>query len=152
MQTRSSCLDSTMFKVKTGTDNEWMDYLTCFGVAQKILALFPLFLGHGVEKNMELGMSWFKKSADNGHPHASYNVGYGHIKKLHKLLNKGWDNIQILQIYRRELSDEGIIELKTIQSINQSSDNRPFNQSINQSFDQSVNQSSDKSTNQPSPK
>lgn len=56
---------------------------------QTVFVFFTTFTGHGATKNMQLGMSWFKKAAEQGHPHAAYNLGYGHIKKLHSLLNKG---------------------------------------------------------------
>ncbi|KAK3085399.1 hypothetical protein FSP39_002740 [Pinctada imbricata] len=36
--------------------------------------------GKGVEKHMEKAMEHFKKAADDGHPHASYNLAVGHLK------------------------------------------------------------------------
>ncbi|XP_013389315.1 uncharacterized protein LOC106165232 [Lingula anatina] len=41
--------------------------------------------GHGVEKHEGKAMEWFKKAADQGHPHASYNLAVGHLNGLHTL-------------------------------------------------------------------
>lgn len=46
--------------------------------------------GTGVEKNQHKAMEWFKKAADQGHPHASYNLAIGHLKGIRTdLLDKG---------------------------------------------------------------
>ncbi|XP_068237534.1 uncharacterized protein [Palaemon carinicauda] len=39
-----------------------------------------LLVGKGVEKNHTAAMEWFKKAADQGHPHASYNLAVGHLQ------------------------------------------------------------------------
>ncbi|KAK3754094.1 hypothetical protein RRG08_024169 [Elysia crispata] len=36
--------------------------------------------GKGVDKHPQKAMEWFKKAADQGHPHASYNLAIGHLK------------------------------------------------------------------------
>ena len=33
-------------------------------------------------------MNWFKLAADQGHPHASYNLAIGHMKGMHGHLNQ----------------------------------------------------------------
>ncbi|XP_072340234.1 uncharacterized protein [Scyliorhinus torazame] len=38
--------------------------------------------GHGVVKNDETAMKWFRKAADQGHPHSSYNLAVGKLKEL----------------------------------------------------------------------
>ncbi|KAK2192254.1 hypothetical protein NP493_36g06019 [Ridgeia piscesae] len=38
--------------------------------------------GAGVEKDHHIAMHWFKKAADQGHPHASYNVAVGHLQGI----------------------------------------------------------------------
>jgi TPR repeat protein len=35
-------------------------------------------------------MDWFQKASIKGHPHAAYNLGLGHVQKLHSLLKKGF--------------------------------------------------------------
>ncbi|CAG5126520.1 unnamed protein product [Candidula unifasciata] len=36
--------------------------------------------GKGVEPHPEKAMEWFRKAADQGHPHAAYNLAIGHLK------------------------------------------------------------------------
>jgi TPR repeat protein len=43
--------------------------------------------GVGVEKHEEKAMEWFKKAADQGHPHASYNLAIGHLKGIKSNIN-----------------------------------------------------------------
>ena len=43
--------------------------------------------GVGVEKHEEKAMEWFKKAADQGHPHASYNLAIGHLRGLKSNIN-----------------------------------------------------------------
>uniref|UniRef100_UPI00398E80AB sel1-repeat-containing protein YbeT-like isoform X1 n=1 Tax=Pristiophorus japonicus TaxID=55135 RepID=UPI00398E80AB len=38
--------------------------------------------GLGVEKDEEVAMRWFRKAADQGHPHASYNLAVGKLKAM----------------------------------------------------------------------
>lgn len=53
------------------------------------LIFFFLFLkGVGVERHEEKAMEWFKKAADQGHPHASYNLAIGHLKGLKSQINQ----------------------------------------------------------------
>jgi TPR repeat protein len=33
-------------------------------------------------------MEWFKKAADQGHPHSSYNLAIGHLKGLPSPINQ----------------------------------------------------------------
>ncbi|CAG0891874.1 unnamed protein product [Darwinula stevensoni] len=40
--------------------------------------------GKGVKKNGTEAMQWFKKAADQGHPHASYNFAVGKLKGMHR--------------------------------------------------------------------
>ena len=40
--------------------------------------------GKGVEQNDTLAMEWFRKAADQGHPHASYNLAIGRLKGMHE--------------------------------------------------------------------
>lgn len=47
-----------------------------------------LFSGIGVEKHEEKAMEWFQKAADQGHPHASYNLAIGHLKGIPTNLNQ----------------------------------------------------------------
>ncbi|XP_064611851.1 secretory immunoglobulin A-binding protein EsiB-like [Liolophura sinensis] len=45
--------------------------------------------GKGTEKHSEKAMQWFKKAADQGHAHASYNYAIGHLKGYKSDLRKG---------------------------------------------------------------
>jgi hypothetical protein len=46
--------------------------------------------GKGTDKDHYEAMEWFKKAADQGHPHASYNLAVGHLQGLRTdLLAKG---------------------------------------------------------------
>ncbi|XP_037078233.1 secretory immunoglobulin A-binding protein EsiB-like [Pollicipes pollicipes] len=45
--------------------------------------------GRGVEKDHEQAMAWFRKAADDGHPHASYNLAVGHLQGLTDVLEPG---------------------------------------------------------------
>jgi len=47
--------------------------------AQHVLAV-KYMQGHGVEKDEDRAMHWFKQAAENGHPDASYNVVSGHMQ------------------------------------------------------------------------
>ncbi len=44
--------------------------------------------GVGVEKHHEKAMEYFKLAADQGHPHAAYNLAVGHLKGLKTPINK----------------------------------------------------------------
>jgi TPR repeat protein len=46
------------------------------------------FEGVGVERHEAKAMEWFKKAADQGHPHASYNLAVGHLKGIKANLTK----------------------------------------------------------------
>jgi len=46
--------------------------------------LFNSKLGVGVEKHTGKAMEWFKKAAEQGHPHASYNLAIGQLKGMHE--------------------------------------------------------------------
>lgn len=60
-----------------------------YSVAQHLVGE-KLLNGQGVEKNQHKAMEWFKKAADQGHPHASYNLAIGHLRGIRKdLLEKG---------------------------------------------------------------
>ena len=50
---------------------------------------FCFYAGIGVERHPEKAMEWFKKAADQGHPHASYNLAIGHLKGLRTGLEPG---------------------------------------------------------------
>jgi len=39
-----------------------------------------LYHGKGVEQDRHLAMEWYKKAADQGHGHASYNLAVGHLQ------------------------------------------------------------------------
>ena len=41
-----------------------------------------------MEKHEEMAMNWFKKAADQGHPHSSYNLAIGHLKGLKSPINQ----------------------------------------------------------------
>ncbi|CAF0797492.1 unnamed protein product [Brachionus calyciflorus] len=43
--------------------------------------------GVGVEKDHEIAMDLFKAAADQGHPHAAYNLAIGHLKGLKTSIN-----------------------------------------------------------------
>ncbi|KAH9499792.1 hypothetical protein Btru_077837 [Bulinus truncatus] len=45
--------------------------------------------GKGVDKHPEKAMEWFRKAADQGHPHASYNLAIGHLKGFKTDLKPG---------------------------------------------------------------
>lgn len=45
--------------------------------------------GKGVEKHHEKAMEWFRKAADQGHPHAAYNLAVGHLKGMKTDLKPG---------------------------------------------------------------
>ncbi|XP_033755139.1 uncharacterized protein LOC117338065 [Pecten maximus] len=45
--------------------------------------------GKGVEKHQQKAMEWFRKAADQGHPHASYNLAVGHLKGFKTNLKPG---------------------------------------------------------------
>ncbi|KAJ8303047.1 hypothetical protein KUTeg_019443 [Tegillarca granosa] len=45
--------------------------------------------GKGVEKHGGKAMEWFKKAADQGHPHAKYNLAIGHLKGYKTPLKPG---------------------------------------------------------------
>jgi hypothetical protein len=45
--------------------------------------------GHGVEKEEDLAMQWYKEAAEQGHPHAAYNLAIGHLRGLKSGLNAG---------------------------------------------------------------
>lgn len=45
--------------------------------------------GSGVEKNPDHAMKWFRQAADQGHPHAAYNLAVGHLKGLKTDLEPG---------------------------------------------------------------
>lgn len=36
--------------------------------------------GKGVERNHTAAFQWFRKAADQGHPHSSYNLAVGHLQ------------------------------------------------------------------------
>ncbi|XP_078062629.1 uncharacterized protein LOC144488430 [Mustelus asterias] len=38
--------------------------------------------GHGVVKNEEMAMEWFRKAAEQGHPLSSYNLAVGKLKQI----------------------------------------------------------------------
>lgn len=38
--------------------------------------------GKGVERNHSEAMVWYKKAADQGHPHSAYNLAVGHLQGL----------------------------------------------------------------------
>ena len=39
--------------------------------------------GVGVDKHTGKAMEWFKKAAEQGHPHASYNLAVGQLRGMH---------------------------------------------------------------------
>uniref|UniRef100_A0A6A7G815 ERAD-associated E3 ubiquitin-protein ligase component HRD3A-like n=1 Tax=Hirondellea gigas TaxID=1518452 RepID=A0A6A7G815_9CRUS len=45
--------------------------------------------GKGVERNHSMAMVWYKKAADQGHPHSSYNLAVGHLQGLDVGLRRG---------------------------------------------------------------
>ncbi|XP_025113882.1 uncharacterized protein LOC112575945 [Pomacea canaliculata] len=45
--------------------------------------------GVGVEKHADKAMEWFRKAADQGHPHAAYNLAIGHLKGYQTDLKPG---------------------------------------------------------------
>uniref|UniRef100_A0A1B6GPZ1 Uncharacterized protein n=1 Tax=Cuerna arida TaxID=1464854 RepID=A0A1B6GPZ1_9HEMI len=56
--------------------------------AQHILAQ-RYYLGKGIPRNKTLAFYWFKRAADQGHGHASYNLGVAHIQGFNRLERKG---------------------------------------------------------------
>ncbi|KAG8278227.1 hypothetical protein J6590_025543 [Homalodisca vitripennis] len=56
--------------------------------AQHILAQ-RYYLGKGIPRNKTLAFYWFKRAADQGHGHASYNLGVAHIQGFNRLQRKG---------------------------------------------------------------
>lgn len=57
-----------------------------------------LYLGVGVERNGNEAMHWFKKAADQGHPHSSYNLAIGHLKGLKTPINQTY----VIVIHRNQ--------------------------------------------------
>uniref|UniRef100_K1PI67 Death ligand signal enhancer n=1 Tax=Magallana gigas TaxID=29159 RepID=K1PI67_MAGGI len=51
--------------------------------------------GKGVEKHIGKAMEHFKKAADQGHPHASYNLAIGHLKGYKSGLKPGEAHVLI---------------------------------------------------------
>lgn len=47
-----------------------------------------LFPGAGVEQDERKAMEWYKKAADQGHPHSSYNLAIGHLKGIRTAINE----------------------------------------------------------------
>ncbi|PAA67981.1 hypothetical protein BOX15_Mlig026715g2 [Macrostomum lignano] len=45
--------------------------------------------GKGVEQHHPEAMRWFHKAAEQGHPHASYNLAVGHLKGIQTELKRG---------------------------------------------------------------
>ncbi|KAH3775784.1 uncharacterized protein HI_1625-like [Dreissena polymorpha] len=45
--------------------------------------------GKGVDKDHEKSMEWFRKAAEQGHAHASYNLAVGHLKGIKTDLKPG---------------------------------------------------------------
>ncbi|OQR77621.1 hypothetical protein BIW11_06961 [Tropilaelaps mercedesae] len=45
--------------------------------------------GSGVERNHSEAMKWFRKSADQGHPHSAYNLAVGHMQGVPTDVAKG---------------------------------------------------------------
>lgn len=45
--------------------------------------------GKGVDKHTGQAMKWFRKAADQGHPHAAYNLAIGHLKGIESDLAPG---------------------------------------------------------------
>ncbi|XP_041375533.1 secretory immunoglobulin A-binding protein EsiB-like [Gigantopelta aegis] len=45
--------------------------------------------GKGVEKHDDKAMEWFRKAADQGHAHASYNLAIGHLRGMNAGLKPG---------------------------------------------------------------
>ncbi|KAL8591711.1 hypothetical protein ACOMHN_061803 [Nucella lapillus] len=45
--------------------------------------------GAGVDKHTGKAMEWFRKAADQGHPHAAYNLAVGHLKGYETDLKPG---------------------------------------------------------------
>ncbi|GAU94716.1 hypothetical protein RvY_06440 [Ramazzottius varieornatus] len=45
--------------------------------------------GDGTVVNHRAAMYWFHKAALQGHPEAAYNLGYGHVHRLHSHLAEG---------------------------------------------------------------
>jgi TPR repeat protein len=56
-----------------------------------------LLFGKGVERNPHHAMEWFKKAADQGHPHAAYNVALGHIKGIRTDLLESGESHRLIQ-------------------------------------------------------
>ena len=48
---------------------------------------FLNFTGVGVDRHHEKAMELFKAAADQGHPHASYNLAIGHLKGFKTPIN-----------------------------------------------------------------
>ena len=53
--------------------------------------------GVGTPKDHHQAMEWFKKAADQGHPHASYNLAIGHLKGYRKDLLKEGEPHKLIQ-------------------------------------------------------
>ena len=49
--------------------------------------------GVGVEQDTQKAMEWYKKAADQGHPHAGYNLAIGHLKGMHLHTDDEYDQI-----------------------------------------------------------
>jgi len=45
--------------------------------------------GKGVKMDEILAMEWFKKAAEQGHPHSAYNLAIGHLNGLQTGLQPG---------------------------------------------------------------
>lgn len=45
--------------------------------------------GSGVEKNHTIAFQWFRKAADQGHPHSAYNLAVGHMQGFRTDVGKG---------------------------------------------------------------
>ncbi|XP_015930694.1 uncharacterized protein [Parasteatoda tepidariorum] len=45
--------------------------------------------GKGVERNHTAAMDWFRKAADQGHPHSAYNLAVAHMQGFDTDVKKG---------------------------------------------------------------
>jgi TPR repeat protein len=59
--------------------------------------------GVGVEKDENIAMEYFQQAAEQGHPHASYNLAVGHLKGLKTGINRRLEFILLIFISEEEV-------------------------------------------------
>jgi TPR repeat protein len=47
--------------------------------------------GHGTHKHESKAMEYFRKAADQGHPHASYNLAVGYLQGMKTDIKPGYE-------------------------------------------------------------